>query len=265
MTDLPPGVHVLPEADYFAMTGHASSSVLRGLARRTPAEVRYDLDHPKTKHEYDWGTAVHTELLGTGAPVAALDFDSWRTNASKAEAEAAREEGLTPLLQHQYDAVMAAVAAVRAHPLAGPLLSAPGHSERVWLWEWDGIKCRAMIDRDTMLGRTRAFVDLKTTGKSAAVEPWAKSVTDLGYDQQADHYLSGAAALGVVDVAWLWVVVHADPPHLVAVHGLSDAFAERGHRRNAAALEVWRRCLETGEWPGHPADITYPEPPRWAA
>ena len=255
----------MPEADYFAMTEHASSSVLRGLAKRTPAEVRYDLDHPKTKPEYDWGTAVHTALLGTGANIVPVEHDSWRTNAAKDEAAQARAMGWVPLLRKDFDAVQVATDAVRTHPLAGALLSAPGHSERVWLWERDGVKARAMVDRETVLGGTPVFVDLKTTGKCACETCWAKTVTDLGYDQQADHYLSGAAALGVVGVAWLWVVVHADPPHLVAVHGLSDAFAERGHRRNAAALDVWRRCLDTGEWPGHPVEITYPEPPRWAA
>ena len=63
--------------------------------------------------------------------------------------------------------------------------------------------------------------------------------------------------------AWRFVVQEQYPPYAAATFTFDneslaycDALAER-------AIELWGRCMASGEWPGYPAGAHVAEMPAW--
>ena len=55
------------------------------------------------------------------------------------------------------------------------------------------------------------------------------------------------------------------PPYGVLVAYLDELALERGRVRNARARALYRRCTESGEWPGYPVAPVALSLPGWAA
>lgn len=246
-----------------------SSSGARAILK-SPARFAYDRVHGRPDTQaFDEGKAAHSLVLGTGAPLVVprdglgVPYSDWRSDDAKAQVAAARAEGCVPVKADQLAAVRAMVAAVRRHPRAGALLDrdGPGQPEvsGFWLDSETGAECRVRFD----WLRPDAIVDLKTTD-DASPHGFARSAAKYGYHQQDPWYRDGAAALGLGDLPFVFVVVEKDPPHLVACYELDDEALAAGWRRNRRALELFARCTETGRWPGYPEHIQRLSLPRWA-
>ena len=245
-----------------------SSSGARAILR-SPARFAYDREHgrPDTK-AFDEGKAAHSLVLGTGAPLfvpvdgLGVPFTEWRTDEAKAQVEQARAAGCVPVKIEQRDRVLAMARALASHPRAGALLDPTRGRPEVsgfWTDAETGAECRVRFD----LLRDDAIVDLKTTD-DASPHGFARSAAKYGYHQQDAWYRDGAAALGLGDLPFVFVVVEKDPPHLVACYELDADALAAGWRRNRRALEVFARCTETGRWPGYPEHIQQLSLPRWA-
>jgi hypothetical protein len=256
-----PGVYPgIPDADYHrdcVAGGSLSSTGARTLVTRTPAHFAYQRKHgrPDTA-AFDLGHAAHNELLGRGMPVVEIDADSWRTKAAKEAASDARADGKTPLLTEQYQQVRAMVAAIRADPVAGKLFARPGRSELTVVARdpESGVMCRARLDwlPDVADGRPIVAYDLKTTD-DASPAGMAKTMARFGYHQQGPFYtdcLTQALSL-VVPVSFLLVGVEKEPPHLVGFGEPDEQAIAWGRRLNRKARDIYRRCTESGIWPGH--------------
>jgi len=281
-----PGAYVLRDLsfeDYLrdpvACGSISSSGAKRLLPPHCPAAYRWYADNPQPpKKEYDLGHAAHELLLGTGSGLVVVDADSWRTTKAQDAKKAAYAAGRTPLLTKDMAEVEAMVAAVRAHPEAGPLLDpASGDSEQTLIWFDDdaGVWRRARLDRvlERGFGERVVIVDLKTTVR-ADPDSAGKAMAAFGYDQQAAWYLDAAAACGLDPVGpgaggpdvYLLVMVEKSPPYLTAVYRLPEEVLQRGRVRNRKALAVYRRCMESGWWPGYNDDRTaWLDSPAWAA
>lgn len=246
--------------------GSLSSSGARTLLK-SPALYQWERTHRVEKDVYDVGHAVHAKVLGTGADVVLLDFDSWRTKDARAAKAAAYAAGKTPMLTKDYGPVEAMAEAVLAHPLAKALLEKPGKPEQS-LFAQDpttGVWLRARIDylHDPTEGRRTIGVDLKTA-VSADPRRFRKAVVDHGYDVQDAFYQHVLRlARGDEDTAFVFIAVEKEPPHLVSVIELVGEFTDTGERQMRRAIETYKRCTETGEWPGY-APVVHPiDPPRW--
>jgi hypothetical protein len=60
------------------------------------------------------------------------------------------------------------------------------------------------------------------------------------------------------------ICVETDEPFAVAVYQLGTASIKAGMRQMDEALERYKRCLETGRYPGYPELIQSIDVPRWA-
>lgn len=269
-----PGVHDWTGEEYHAdplraWGGSASSTTLRKILEPGgPAVVDYLRTHPKYRDAFDFGGAAHTITLGKGDAVVEVEADDWRTKAAKEARDAARAEGKRPLLTKDLRRARALAGAVLAHPIAGRLVDGRvGVPERSVLWvdETTGEYCRAMLDVFPHLDDPAPIaVDVKTTESGLDPRSLARTVLTYGYHQQAAHYLDGLASVGLVTARFVFVFVTKDPPHLVAVRTLSDAFLELGRARNRRALDLWSWCREANTWPGLPPVTEEIEPPAWA-
>lgn len=265
-------VYDMPEALYHSGPTPTESLSQSGakllLAPSAPAKFRHDRDNGrKSTRAFDFGHAAHAHVLGVGAPVRKVYARDWRTKAAQEERDAAYREGLTPLLAHEAEAAEAMAAALLDDPDAGPLFTSPGASE-VSLFGVDprtGVWVRGRVDRmeERPGGRVR-FVDYKTT-TGAHADPFNRSVERYGYAMQAAWYLDLGAQLDDCPdpEAFVFVAQEKEPPYLVSVFDLDDDWLAIGRELNRQALDLFARCLESGDWPGYGRGIQTLSPPAW--
>lgn len=244
-----------------------SSSGARAILK-SPARFAYDREHGRPDTQaFDEGKAAHSLVLGTGAPMfiprdgIGVPYSAWNTDDAKAQVAEARARGEVPVKVEQHARVLAMAEAVWRHPRAGALFLDHGGPEVSGFWQDSetGAECRVRFD----WLRHDCIVDLKTTD-DASYESFRRSAAKYGYHQQDPWYRDGAAACGLGDLPFVFVVVEKEPPHLVACYELDDEALAAGWRRNRRALELFARCTETGRWPGYPEHIQRLSLPRWA-
>lgn len=270
--EAPVAVDGLSAEAYHADRTSISSTGLRALlAPGCPAQFKYDRDHPAPpKREFDLGNAVHAAVLGEGHDIVEIDYPDYK----KADARVARDDayaaGLVPLLPKEKKQVDDMAAAIRRHPVAGPLFTpGTGIAERSLYWTdpATGVRCR--VRPDWMPYRTDGrllVVDLKT---ARAVDPDAlqRAVYEHGYHAQAAFYLNGVKALGLhgdQEPAFIFVFQSKTAPYLVHLVELDFPALALGAARNERALRIYAECQRTGIWHGFNDAITYLPLPPWA-
>lgn len=271
-----PGVYDgMPEGVYHGdpVPGGSLSASGAKLLLPPSCPARYWHDRcfpPPPKDAFEFGTAAHKLVLGTGPQLVIVDAPDWRSKAAREARDAARFDGHVPLLPAEFAEVEAMAAAIRKHPIASALLDpARGKAEQSMFWrdEHTGIWRRARFDFLPYPHEVRRLViaDYKTT-PAADADSIAKTVASYGYHIQAAQYTDGARALGLdPDPAFLFVFQEKTPPYLIHVAGLDDGDLGRGRDLCRLACEIWRDCTQAGYWPGYSdEDITYVTLPRWA-
>lgn len=269
-----PGVHHITAARYHADPVAGGSLSSTGARLLTPPSCpalyqQWATEGEAPKRVFDLGHAAHADVLGIGAPLVVIDADDYRSKAARAERDAAYAEGATPLLRAEHEQVQGMAAGLRSHPVAGNLLR-PGQGEPeltlAWVDDETGVWCRAMLDWTT---RTTAgqllTVDYKTA-KSAAPGAIARAVADYGYHQQDAWYLDGVTAVGLADhPVFVFVFQEKNPPYLITICQLDPETRDRGRVLNHKARDTYRRCTDTGQWPGYTDDVISVSLPPWAA
>lgn len=270
-----PGVYDLTAAAYHAdpIPGGSlsASGAKRLLPPSCPALFRHWADHGQApKVEFDFGHAAHAEVLGVGAPIVVIDADDWRTKAAREERDAAYAAGSTPLLRADHERVRAMADALRRNPIASALFQpGAGQPERSLFWfdsEFETWR-RAMLDwlPDTRDGRL-IVPDLKTCS-SAEPGALARAFFQYGYHQQAPWYMDATEAVGLTsgfEPAFVFVFIEKAPPHLVTVAQPNPEAVQWGRVLNRKALDVYRRCRDTGHWPGYAEDVISLSLPSYA-
>lgn len=275
-----PGAYDMPAERYHAdpcVEPSLSNSIAQVLLDASPRHAW--LAHPRLNPAFereesarlDLGTVAHTLLLGKGRDLVEVDADAWTTKAAKERRDAARAAGRTPILTKDADRARAMERAAREqlaliegaerafHPL-------DGLAETVLVWrDIAGPWCRTMIDW-TSTDETVVW-DYKTTSASAHPAGLGRRIADMGYEVQAAFIERGSIQINPAfagRLAFRFVFQEIDPPYLLSVVELDAAGLEIGRKKVAWAMETWRRCLSTGNWPGYPARIATVEYPVFA-
>ncbi|MFD5491540.1 PD-(D/E)XK nuclease-like domain-containing protein [Streptomyces sp. NPDC127091] len=259
--EAPKVVDGLSAESYHADRTSISSTGLRALlAPGCPAQFKYDRDNPQPpKKEFDLGNAVHTAVLGEGHDIVVLDYPDWKKAEARALRDAAYAEGKVPLLPKEKKQVDDMAAAIRQHPLAGPLFTpGTGIAERSLYWTdpATGVRCRVRPDWLKQMPGLTLAVDLKTT-KDANPEAVSRAIRDYSYHQQDALYTDGIwAALQPEDVRFIFVFISKTAPYLITVRELTDQDRDIGRARNERALRIYRECESTGIWPDWTGPVT---------
>lgn len=260
-----PGIYNLDDATYLAdpVEGGSLSSSGAKLIIECPAKFNHrKLAGEQHTDYFDFGKAAHAALLGAGADVVVLDYADWRTKDAKAERDALRAEGKTPMLAKEWDVIQQMIAAARAHPPAGSLLALDGPCEQTIVWH-DLIWRRAKLDKHVQLpnGR-RVIIDYKTT-TDASRSAFMNSSARYGYFMSAAWYIDAVRSQFGGDVAFVMIAQEKDPPYVTAAYELTESFRRIGEWRNERAVEIYQSCMATGVWPGYSDDIELLSAPRW--
>lgn len=250
----------LDEAEYHGGPELSATGAKTLLA--SPAKYRYQMDHPRpAKREFDIGHVVHSMILGVGQQCAPIDADG-RTKAGKEARDAALAEGLIPLARADYDAAVGMADAVLTHPKVGPVFE-QGLPEQSLFWTdgSTGVACRGRID---WLVPGVAVVDLKTT-RDASPDSFRKALVTYGYALQSAWYSEGYDIITGGPLPFIFVAVEKEPPYLVAAYQPTHDVLMYGADRANLARQMFRDCIESGQWPGYPDEIEPLTLPRWAA
>lgn len=287
--NLQPGIHVaVSPGDYHSdpvATPSLSSTIAKTLITKSPRHAW--LAHPRlggAKDDSDEETAdpsaskakalgelIHRLVLGKGADIVVIDADSWRTNAAKAERDAAMSAGRIAVLAHKLPEAQAAADAwrVQLDEMGFDRVFRDGMKEVVLVWREDGETwCRAMadqiiIDEDS---KTAEIWDLKTVGRSSRPAACAKQITDFGYDLSLNFYERGLVTLrpdlgGRIKKRWIFGEVAA--PFAATPIEINGEWEMVARMQCDRAIALWRKCVASGKWPFYCDAIVRLEPKPW--
>ena len=214
--------------------------------------------------KFDVGRVAHSMLLEGDDIVYVCQYDSWRSNEAKEAREYARSIGRVPLLAHHSADVAHMVLAVReqlATHEADPPLFSQGKPEQTLLWEEDGVALKARLDwlRDDLATTD----DLKTTGRSANPDAYARALYGVGGDVQCAMYRRAVEKVTGERPLFRWAVVETSPPYALSVITPGADVLALGEAKVEWAIKRWRRCMESGEWLGYGTDVHVAELPSW--
>lgn len=265
------GFHTLTAEQYHAdpcADPSLSAGIAKILLSRSPFHAW--CSHPRLnpayesvdKTRFDLGTAAHSMLLeDDDSRLVVIEADDWRTKAAKEARDAAWAEGKSALLSHQVAnvrrVVEAARKAIKASQFSYEWLEA-GKSEVSAVWLDGGVWCRSRFDR---LGSDVIF-DYKTT-ESAAPEAVIRQIGAMSYDVQAEFYRRGAKAITGRDHQFVFLFQEISPPYACTWAALSNAYVEIAEAKVVRAIDTWRQCITSNQWPSYSQEVHYAEPPAW--
>jgi len=273
-----PGVYQIPAVEYHAdpcVEPSLSASIANCILQQSPAHAR--MRHPRLtvdpqtdeSERFDIGTAAHALLLEKDSSrFVWVPHNDWRTNAAKELRDTARGEGKLPILT-RYQGVLqkmveVARGAVEQSEFAGIWMH--GKPEQTIVWHEDGVwlRCRP----DFMRQDRTIILDYKTAA-SAAPETFIRQIGNMGYDVSADFSLRGLAALGEThqgatgDPAYVFLAQEIEPPFACSFHTLGTGYREIAEEKVERAIQVWRMCMQSGQWPAYSLKLHHAEPPAW--
>jgi hypothetical protein len=271
-----PGLYDMDPEDYHAdpcPVPSLSSGIARRLLDASPrhawtAHPRLNPEHEPTERGiFDFGSAAHRLLLGKGRDISVVEADDWRTKAAKELRDDARAAGRTPVLAKDYERAVTMVRAARPQIKAIPTLARAfgdeGKSEVVIAGTEAGVWYRGMADRLLIDGADVIMCDYKTTGASAHPAAVSRRLFDAGYDFQAGFYRRLLALIRPEAHRFRFVLVtqENEPPFALSAVELDHASWILAEKRVRAALGLWKRCVESDDWPCYPAAIATAELP----
>jgi hypothetical protein len=255
----------LPADEYFALDAF-SQSAAKTLIRQSPAHARAGYRKPPSK-AMERGDIIGRLLLGRGKDYEIIHAANFMTKDAKAKRDAAREQGLVPVLAHDFENYCLAAESIRVQ-LADRNIILDGLSEQQIAWtehtEFGDVACKGMFDH--VWPETGVVIDLKTTADASpsAVE---RTAENLGYAIQCAAYTRALTALdpglaGRIAFAFVWA--ETDEPYAVNVTEPDGVFCELGERRWLRAVREWARCIRDNNWPGYGPAVNPITAPTWA-
>lgn len=259
----------MPMADYLADPCPAPS-LTAGLAdtilRQSPLHAKWQ--HPKLSPKFrqeedgrfDIGTAAHSLILEGEDKVCVIEFDDWRKKVAQEQRDQARANGLVPLLAKHYMAVREMVGTARdfmKNCEHGRLL-ASAQPELTCLAQ-DGFWMRARPD---LMSADRAVLWNYKTCDNASPDLFCRQLPRMGYDLSAVFYERVMGLLGF-RAEEFFLAQEITPPYACSLIGLDSASREIANGKLDLALEIWKKCMETGRWNAYSNRVHYASPSNW--
>jgi hypothetical protein len=241
----------MPEEQYFGSDALSASGCKLLLPPSCPALFQHKMSNPvPAKKAFDEGKAAHALVLGTGADVVEIPFDSRRTNAAKAFIAEAYAAGKVPLLPPQMRKVEAMAEELGRHREAAALLT-DGTAESSWFWTdpASGVRRKARLDWYRWDGE---IVDYKSA-RAVDLQSVQQAVFKYGYHMQSGSYTDAVEACERAlsrtrPYILIWQMNTA--PYIVTVTKLDPEVIALGRIRNREAINIYAECVRTRHWPG---------------
>jgi len=195
-----------------------------------------------------------------GQPV--RDF---KTDAAQEERDEIRGLGKIPVLQHRLPELTHCFrTAIRRMEATedGNVFTSPARSEVTAVSQEGDVWLRALVDRlpdDPALPPG----DLKCTELSAAPGDWGRRLRTEYAFQDAFYRRVLRGAEGVKRPPMRFGVVELLPPHGVVVMAALPDLQSIAEAEVERAIQRWRKCMESGEWPCYPPFTAWIDAKPW--
>ena len=247
------GIHEnVPEAEYHSWEG-ASCSRLK-LIERSPA-------HCKASFSEGYDGTTESKKKGSALHCAVLEPDSFSARYHLFDGDRRYKEGKalwTQLLEitteeymlkkNEYSDVIGMKDAVYAHKAAAKLLENVDRTELSLAWKHDNVLCKGRIDGYSE--KLKTIIDVKTT-QDASFFAFQWAINKYKYHWQAQHYTSGAKALGLEVENYAIIAIENKAPFAVACYGLASEALEFGRHDLEEAIKKFGCCVMLDEWPAY--------------
>ncbi len=261
----------MPRREYEAIEA-ARFSFIKHF-RRTPAHAREELLHPKEPTEaLDFGNALDCALLEPErfaeeyvvAPKCDRRYKEGKATWNEFEAA---NPGKEILEADDMRTIEAMQESALDNELVAALLSAPGKNKVAVIWHdgITGLRCKGQIDRVVNYAGQIILLDIKSC-RDASRGLFGAACAEYSYHEQASFYLHG---LDMVDPSpterkFWFITIEKSRPYLCAVRELDSDSLEAGRGEWRDHLLAYKKCLETNNWPGYPAEAERIRLPKWA-
>jgi len=249
--------------EYFALTDHFSQSVAKVLLSKSPLHARAEIRKEPTKL-MDRGNIMHRLVLGKGKDYKVLEFSDWKKDVAKDARDAARKEGLVPVLAHHFEEYSIAAAAIVVR-LSDMGIDLDGASELAFEWteitHHGAVLCRGMADHIWL--DTGRILDLKIIDNAAPANV-ERSAATLDHAVQHAAYTRAVQQLRpdlVGRVQFLFAFCEPGEPHDVNVSEPDGVFRELGEQRWIRAITTWAKCVAEDKFPGY--GVNHLNAPMW--
>lgn len=130
------------------------------------------------------------------------------------------------------------------------------------------IECKGRVDK-LIIDKPHApntIIDIKKVRVGhGGREAFSRAILNYHYASKAAWYVDAAMRVhGLAEPPhFIWVAVEDDYPFSIGVYAATDETLAIGREEYQGWLETYRRCQETGEWPGYGVDIEPMGLPDW--
>lgn len=251
----------IPSDEYHQLPDSVSCSGLKHLLR-SPAHFQAYLESPD-EGKPNIGTALHCAVLEPDVFEATYTVFKGRRGTKIFDAFVEENKGKIILNEQEWIKVHGMLRAIMTHkefPLWKALQTAKREMSVFWTDEETGIQCRVRFDA---LCAPFANFDLKTT-TDARPEYFIKQAVRLDYDLQAAMYTEAAHRYTGEVIPFIFVAVEEDAPNGLWMLPAGQSMIDNGWKKFRRALDIYKRCQESGQWPGYTNAYTTLEMPRYA-
>lgn len=205
-----------------------------------PAVFKYHKDNPVNNSTPDQleGSALHGILEYGEIPLWLERDDGRKTIAEKSD------NGIILLGWERYDRVTVMAANILEHPDIKKLLKKGTYEASVFT-ELDGVNVKSRPD--FLPDDIPVVIDFKSTRYKLTRRNMANECVRWRYYVGAPYYLDQQPERQ----AYAYVFSCKLPPYLAALYEPDEPNLEHGRQDYRRQLELYKRCMETGEWPGY--------------
>lgn len=242
----------IPDKEYFAIPAISSTGIKALL--KSPAHFKALENSSFDSKALRIGSATHQILLG-GDNCLVLPGSSRTTKEAK---EIIKNEKSKTVLTKDEWSTAELVANTLSKTASWQTLMEDAECEVSFVGEYmDGTKAKAKAD--IVKRRNKMIADVKTTSD---IHNFQRSIFNFRYDIQAAWY-SRLFSYEFPVESFLFIAVETAPPYDSRFFVLDEEVIENANEEIDQAIEIYRRCIKTDEWPGYEAEIIEVGLPAW--
>lgn len=256
----------VPE-DVYRSHGSLSQSELKVIAEKSPAHLKHQrrCKRPQTAAQ-KLGTAIHAALLEPESfekdYIRTPKLDRRKTEDRKLGVmllEEAKEMRKVILPDADFKTVVAIRETVAGDPALSQLLG-DGLSERACFGRVFGVDGKARPDY--YVPNHHKIVDLKSTKCASRLE-FERDIRKYRYHWQAVWYSDLIKELTGETPEFEILALETSAPYCAASFKIKFDLMAIARKEMQASVDLYRRCLDTGFWPGYPRSEIGATPSEW--
>lgn len=266
-----------------------SAGTIWKIDQASPAHAWFDSPmnpafEAEEKRAFDIGEAAHLMFLEPEKFEAAIFTVRGRTKDGKPSAgyasqdakdqrDDARQHGLIPLLEDEYQMLLDMRAALNNELRGLPFDTAPlfvkngfggGKPEQSYFWRdlVTGIWCKSRPDYAKPFSTERdILVDYKSM---ADVDDLNRYAHMMGWHSRAAWYIDGHTRLTGRAAEYWFIAQTKKAPYFVTVAKVDESALDWGRKINTRAARIFADCLQSGRWPTRYQSTVTITLPHWA-